>query len=70
MERGQVLFFDTDGRGWGFITPEFGGKDVFLHRHGLAAGEGAPMSGDTVEFEVEKDGNRGLRARNVRKVHT
>ena len=61
--RGVVKFFDTN-RGFGFITPEGGGKDCFVH-HSAIQGEGVSLDeGDLVEFDVVED-ERGPKASNV-----
>jgi len=61
MEKGTVKFFN-DGKGFGFITPDDGGKDVFVHANGL---NGTSLNeGDKVSYEVE-EGKKGLNAVNV-----
>lgn len=61
MTNGTVKFFNDD-KGFGFIAPEDGGKDVFVHANGL---NGTTLNeGDKVSFEVE-EGRRGLNAVNV-----
>lgn len=52
-------------RGYGFIAPDHGGEDVFLHVNDLLIPESAVRSGVAVEFEIE-DGGRGLKASSVR----
>ncbi|MEV0373376.1 cold shock domain-containing protein [Streptomyces sp. NPDC050636] len=64
MAAGRVIRFDGM-RGYGFIAPEHGGEDVFLHVNDLLIPESTVCSGLTVEFEIE-DGDRGLKASNVR----
>lgn len=61
---GRVVRFDG-ARGYGFITPEHGGEDVFLHVNDLMIPESFVRSGLAVEFEIE-DGDRGLKASSVR----
>lgn len=55
MAVGTVKFFNTT-KGFGFITPEGGGKDVFVH---ISAVERSGMStlgeGQKVSFELERD---------------
>ncbi len=67
MTRGTVKWF-SDQKGYGFVTPEGGKKDVFVHFSALV-GEGfkSLREGDTVEFEVTQ-GPKGEQAANVRKV--
>jgi CspA family cold shock protein len=62
MQTGTVKFFNTD-KGFGFITPEAGGKDVFVHANDLG---GATLNeGTKVEFEVVQ-GKKGPQASNVK----
>ena len=52
-------------RGFGFITPEEGDKDVFFHAHSLQGVEYNDLKeGDAVTFDVE-EGQRGPAAVNV-----
>jgi CspA family cold shock protein len=60
MNSGTVKFFNTT-KGFGFITPEEGGKDVFVHQTGL---NDRIDEGDRVTFEVEES-QKGLNAINV-----
>ncbi|MFH8440189.1 cold-shock protein [Streptomyces sp. NPDC018026] len=64
MVAGRVVRFDGT-RGYGFIAPEDGGEDVFLHVNDLLVPEEYVRSGVVVEFEVE-EGERGLKASNIR----
>ncbi|MFB7507249.1 cold-shock protein [Streptomyces broussonetiae] len=64
MAVGRVVRFDGM-RGYGFIAPEQGGEDVFLHVNDLLIPESSVRSGLAVEFEVE-NGGRGLKASSVR----
>ena len=65
MASGTVKWFSND-KGYGFITPDDGIKDVFVH-HGAIQGEGykSLAEGAKVEYEVE-EGPKGLQARGVR----
>ncbi len=61
MSNGTVKFFNTS-KGFGFITPDDGGKDVFVHANGL---NGLSIDeGDKVSYDVE-EGKKGLNAVNV-----
>ena len=65
MATGTVKWFN-DSKGYGFITPEGGSKDVFVHHSGIA-GDGFKTlaEGARVEFE-QREGQRGPEAMNVR----
>jgi cold shock protein len=67
MANGTVKWFD-DGKGYGFITPEDGGKDVFVH-HSNIAGSGfkSLAEGQRVQFEPGQ-GAKGPEATNVAPV--
>jgi cold shock protein len=64
MATGTVKWFN-DAKGFGFITPAEGGKDVFVHFSAIQ-GDGFKTlaEGATVEYEIE-DGPKGPQARNV-----
>lgn len=49
METGVVKFFNED-KGFGFITPDSGGKDLFVHSSALVSG--SITKDDKVEFEI------------------
>ena len=67
MMQGTVKWFNSD-KGFGFIAPENGGKDVFVH-HSAIQGSGYKSlnEGDRVQFEVTA-GPKGDQATNVTKV--
>ena len=64
MATGKVKFFN-DSKGFGFISPEVGGKDLFVHSSEIEAG--SLNEDDKVEFEVG-EGQKGPCAIKVRKV--
>jgi cold shock CspA family protein len=64
--RGKVLRFD-EIRGYGFIAPEDGGDDVFMHANDFRDDETLFRPGALVEFDLE-DGDRGPKASNIRVV--
>jgi cold shock protein len=64
---GTVKWFN-DAKGYGFITPDAGGKDVFVHFSAvLGDGFKSLPEGAKVEFE-EAEGQKGPEARNVQLV--
>ncbi len=67
MARGTVKW-SSDQKGYGFITPEDGSKDLFVH-HTAIRGEGfkSLQEGQTVEFQVTS-GPKGPQATEVVKV--
>jgi CspA family cold shock protein len=66
MQTGTVKWFD-DGKGFGFITPEDGSKDLFAHHSEIKNGGGfrSLQENQRVEFEV-KQGPKGPQAANIR----
>ncbi len=63
MSTGTVKFFN-ESKGFGFITPEDGSKDVFVHQSGLTD---RIDEGDKVSYDVE-EGQKGLNAVNVKTI--
>ena len=61
MSKGTVKFFNR-AKGFGFITPDDGGKDVFVHQNGLTD---EITEGDKVSYDVEES-PKGLNAVNVK----
>ncbi|MGD8356296.1 MAG: cold-shock protein [Methyloceanibacter sp.] len=63
---GTVKFFNHT-RGFGFIEPEDGGKDVFVHASAVERAGMPPLNeGDKVSFEIEDDRRgRGKQAANL-----
>lgn len=66
MAQGKVKWFDVK-KGYGFITPEDGGKDVFVHYSEVEGGGKKMRESVRVEF-VLSDGEKGPCAREVRAV--
>ncbi|SMC81073.1 cold-shock protein [Moheibacter sediminis] len=60
MNKGVVKFFN-ETKGFGFITPEDGGDDVFVHVSGLRSNV---RENDKVSYDLER-GKKGLNAVNV-----
>ena len=69
MNKGTVKWFNAQ-KGYGFITNESTGEDVFVHFSGIA-GEGYKSleEGQNVTFDIT-EGNRGLQAVNVCLLYT
>ena len=65
MATGKVKWFNAE-KGFGFISPDDGSKDVFVHHSGIA-GQGfkSLSEGQSVEFEIG-EGQKGPAAKNVR----
>jgi len=61
---GSVKWFNED-KGYGFITPETGGKDVFVHFRAIKSeGYKVLVEGQQVEFEIQ-EGQKGPQAAEV-----
>jgi cold shock CspA family protein len=58
MPAGQMLRWNSE-KGFGFIKPDDGGKDLFCHASGLADGDGSVRDGDNVTFKIEFDDRKG-----------
>ncbi len=69
MAHGKVKWFNAD-KGFGFIEPTDGSKDVFVHRNNVAGLEwdDGLRDGEDVEYEVERT-PKGLSATNVQRVN-
>jgi CspA family cold shock protein len=65
MARGTVKWFN-DSKGYGFITPDDGGKDLFVHHSAIQGGGFKSLKeGQAVEYDSER-GQKGPQAVNVR----
>jgi cold shock protein len=65
MSKGTVKWFN-DSKGFGFITPDDGGKDVFVHHSSIQGGAGykSLAEGQKVTFDTQQ-GPKGPSAANV-----
>jgi cold shock protein len=69
MPSGRVKFFNTD-RGYGFIAPDGGGSDVFVHVHDVeAAGMKILIAGQLVAYEVGPARDGRSKAVNLRSLN-
>ena len=67
MAQGTVKWF-SDEKGYGFITPDEGGEDLFVHHTGIAGnGFKSLEEGAKVSYE-ETQGKKGMQAENVTPV--
>ena len=68
MATGTVKWFNP-GKGFGFVEPEGGGKDVFLHISAVErAGLEPPADGQKVEFDLESGRDGRTSAANLRYI--
>lgn len=65
-EKGVVKFFNGQ-KGYGFITPNNGSKDLFVHASNVDGGSAALAEGSNVEFVVTQ-GRKGPEATEVRAI--
>jgi CspA family cold shock protein len=63
MPQGTVKWFN-DEKGYGFISPDDGGEDLFVHHSGIAGGFKFLEEGTRVSYESTR-GNKGMQAESV-----
>ncbi|MDL4818702.1 cold shock domain-containing protein [Actinomadura opuntiae] len=68
VARGSIVSFDRI-KGYGFVAPESGGEDVFVHVNDLLDDKSQMVPGRTVEFVLDQ-GDRGPKASRVTVVPT
>lgn len=69
MATGEVKWFNN-AKGWGFIVPEGGGDDIFVHFSAInGTGYKTLIAGQFVNYELQK-GERGAHAMNVIALET
>src|SRR4051812_16426356 len=69
MPQGTVKWFNEE-KGYGFITPDDGSEDLFVHHTGIAgSGFKSLEEGEKVSYEVTQ-GRKGMQAVNVSKGYT
>jgi len=69
MQRGTVKWFSSE-KGYGFIKPQDGGQDVFVHRNNVSGmdWEDSLRDGESVEYDTEQT-PKGLSAINVQRTN-
>ena len=68
MSTGTVKWFDA-GKGFGFITPDDGGKDLFVHHSEIQSGDDYATlnDGQKVEYDIG-EGQKGPCANKVKPI--
>jgi CspA family cold shock protein len=67
MPTGTVKWFN-DEKGYGFITPDEGGRDLFVHHTGINAQGFRTLQENTKVSYEQEDGDKGPKAVNVEKL--
>ncbi len=69
MQYGKIKWFDGQ-KGFGFIQPDEGGKDVYVHRNNIEnlGFDEALQDGEEVEYDIEET-PKGLSAIEVRRMN-
>ncbi len=68
MATGTVKWFNVQ-KGFGFIQPDDGGKDVFVHISAVErSGIGNPKEGQKLSYDIERDRQGRMSATNLRAV--
>ncbi len=68
MPTGTVKWYNPE-KGFGFISPDDGGKDIFVHVSAVKnAGHGDPYDGDKLAFDIETGRDGRQSAINLRAV--
>lgn len=65
MVKGVLKTWKED-RGFGFIKPEDGGKDIFIHISALTGMSRRPATGDVIYYQIAKDNRGKFKAINAR----
>jgi CspA family cold shock protein len=70
MQRGKVKWFSSE-KGYGFIKPQDGGEDVFVHRNNVTGldWEDSLRDGESVEYDTEQT-PKGIGAVNVKRTES
>jgi uncharacterized repeat protein (TIGR01451 family) len=64
MHKGKLTVWKDD-RGFGFIKPENGGQEVFIHITALKNSNQRPKVGETIYYQISVEKNGKLRAKNA-----
>jgi CspA family cold shock protein len=67
MPQGTVKWFNDD-KGYGFISPDNGGEDLFVHHTGIAGNGFKSLDEGTKVTYEEAQGRKGMQAQNVSKA--